>query len=364
MTRRTQTSAFTLIELLVVIAIIALLIGILLPALGTARKTAWALVDQTQLRSLATGQAVYLTDNKDYYAAVNTSGWDGQRASGGQPYVFNTTAETPTSVFDFISPTVGQELGFSANRARRLGDILNDFADPAARELNSELFPGGTSPADIDELDEYLTENRGYRQISYLMPGAFMYWGTPARGGFVPGQGSTPNDTERWASRFGFVPRSWTDSISSQVHTPRNFRNRIDQVGISPSNKIMIANGTRYFVDGLLDFDPSVTPELFGSFSSGTPQWTGNTAYGTNGPGAPENLRLSFRHGNSSINVVHFDGSTENLTQREVYTDMSKWAPSGSVVVDTGRLTPEAREYAQNLPDGTSGAGGRGKKLP
>lgn len=65
-------SGFTLIELLVVISIIALLIGILLPALSSARAVAITMQCSTQMRDIGIALDIYALDH-DGHLPINVS---------------------------------------------------------------------------------------------------------------------------------------------------------------------------------------------------------------------------------------------------------------------------------------------------
>jgi len=69
-----RRAGFTLIELLVVIAVIALLVGILLPALGSARESGRRTACLSNTRQLSTTMTLYANDWKSWYPVLRPSG--------------------------------------------------------------------------------------------------------------------------------------------------------------------------------------------------------------------------------------------------------------------------------------------------
>lgn len=90
---RCARSGFTLVELLVALAILAILVGLMLPAIRGSRDASRLVVCTSNLRQLSTGNAMYADDARDHSApgaadfVQNLSRWHGSRSHPSEPFV-------------------------------------------------------------------------------------------------------------------------------------------------------------------------------------------------------------------------------------------------------------------------------------
>ncbi len=153
--RQTDKRGFTLIELLVVVAIIALLIGLLLPAMGKARETARQAVCTTNLRQLIGAFHAYAGDAQDRLPmpnwGMNSRGW---LYTAARIYTYHASYMYGPST-GVIWPYLG---GPEPEDKHFL--IRNEVASVYRCPTHKEPYPGAT---------EKIT--------SYLVNGAVLDWG-------------------------------------------------------------------------------------------------------------------------------------------------------------------------------------------
>jgi prepilin-type N-terminal cleavage/methylation domain-containing protein len=159
-------AAFTLIELLIVIAIIAVLVGLLLPALGSAREAGRLAVCGSNLRQSTVACWQYANDNRGFgpaigapYAALPNWGLVVQSYAG-------QSGETPGELFRnrsvLVCPTIAAHYRaepmnrtYAMNATGHAGAAMGDPSDyddparPAHIRMENVQFPSG-SPLLLD----------------------------------------------------------------------------------------------------------------------------------------------------------------------------------------------------------------------
>jgi type II secretory pathway pseudopilin PulG len=139
-TQSRKIAAFTLVELLVVIGIIALLVGLLLPALHRARQAARSIQASAGLREMMLGYTQYHIDNK----GALLFGYTPATVNGG-----NVIATDPNTGATYGMPVADRYpwrlAPYVANMWRILHMSVDDLEIPQPGDPHSPPFVPGTA---------------------------------------------------------------------------------------------------------------------------------------------------------------------------------------------------------------------------
>lgn len=149
-----ENAAFTLIELLVVISIIALLIGILLPALGAARNSARSIASLSNLRQIGIATVAYTADQKDYYPMHSSSTGVASLSGDFPAYDGNIKPRWPDYLFPYMQNT---DVYLSPNLTPRELDagfanpFFHPFSDTTAEQAARGIQAPTANPPAVGE---------------------------------------------------------------------------------------------------------------------------------------------------------------------------------------------------------------------
>ena len=270
-----RSRGFTLIELLVVIAIIAVLIGILLPALGKARKTAQATVSSANMHSLIQIHFTYMSEHRDSFInPFNEYAPDDGQGPGGScgdlwPEIYKYSAE---NCYKFFLP--GNKFT-SEMYAFHWYSLVGDWLSPGDYASDVQFAPGDMGPKERFEEE------------------------------IIDGDGELDNWI--WDTSYCYTPTAWFDpmryategrpdaSNQSDPNAAMIRRNRIDDV-LFPQSKVVLWER----------FD-------FGKEKRSMSDWSG--WQGT--PVGSANRRPTWNNPLASVHVATADGSVSKINMGE-----------------------------------------------
>jgi prepilin-type N-terminal cleavage/methylation domain-containing protein len=318
-----RRSAFTLVELLVVIGIIALLISILLPTLGQARRAANSIKDLSNLRQLAQGMQLYIDGpgDKAWFPGSNLSSTSGILAD---PTINNDNLPVRLGMFDYLTP-IAEMLDIDFNR----GALETDRAERYQQLVTADPF---LCPDYDGVIATAFTGSGGadlgaQQHVSYSMGALFTY---------APNGESVPDDAGLSLNRTAY-PQFY--SLAG------GYRPKITRIGNS-AKKIFLGDGARFVNGGFPTYNFAYDANTGGNYATWGPfsrfsrgmQRAAVPADAGQSNSTYDSRQLWARHGNGTDgavgnafkqNVVFFDGHAETLCDLES-SNPTFWAPLGT----------------------------------